>query len=80
MRRLVAEGSDGYRIAKRYLHSDGHEVGVSVSVSCVRDEDGRPSYLIGQVEDATEHRARRERSPGQHLDPRARLRRRPRRC
>jgi diguanylate cyclase (GGDEF)-like protein/PAS domain S-box-containing protein len=61
MRRLVAEGSDGYRIEMRYLHSDDHEVWVSVSVSCVRDEDGRPSYLIGQVEDVTEHRALRER-------------------
>jgi diguanylate cyclase (GGDEF)-like protein/PAS domain S-box-containing protein len=61
MRRLVSEGSDGYRIEKRYRHADGHEVWVSVSVSCVRDEEGRPSYLIGQVEDVTERRALRER-------------------
>ncbi len=61
MRRLVAEASDGYRIEKRYCHSDGHEVWVSVSVSCVRDDEGRPSYLIDQVEDVTERRALRER-------------------
>ncbi len=61
MRRLVAEGSDGYRIEKRYRHTEGREVWVSVSVSCVRDEEGQPSYLIGQVEDVTERRALRER-------------------
>jgi diguanylate cyclase (GGDEF)-like protein/PAS domain S-box-containing protein len=61
MRRLVAEGSDGYRIEKRYCHTDGREVWVSVSVSCVRDDEGQPSYLIGQVEDVTERRALRER-------------------
>jgi diguanylate cyclase (GGDEF)-like protein/PAS domain S-box-containing protein len=61
MRRLVADASDGYRIEKRYCHADGHAVWVSVSVSCVRDEDGTPSYLIGQVEDVTERRALRER-------------------
>jgi PAS domain S-box-containing protein len=40
---------------------DGHEVWVSVSVSCVRDDEERPLYLIGQVEDVTERRALRER-------------------
>jgi len=60
MRRLVRAGSDGYRIEKRYLHSSGAEIWVSVSVSCVRDEQGTPLYLIGQVEDVTERRALRE--------------------
>ena len=61
MRRLVADAVDGYRIEKRYCHADGHDIWVSVSVSCVHDEDGKPSYLIGQVEDVTERRALRER-------------------
>ncbi len=39
----------------------GHEVWVSVSVSCVRDDDEQPLYLIAQVEDVTERRALRER-------------------
>ena len=43
------------------MHHDGHEVWVSVSVSCVRDEQEQPLYLIGQVEDVTERRALRER-------------------
>ena len=61
MRRLVGTGTDGSQIEKRYLHSDGHEVWVSVSVSCVRDDAGRLLYVIAQVEDVTERRALRER-------------------
>jgi diguanylate cyclase (GGDEF)-like protein/PAS domain S-box-containing protein len=61
LRTLVASGSEGYQIEKRYLHGDGYEVWVSVSVSCVRDDTGFPLYLIAQVEDVTERRALRER-------------------
>ncbi len=61
MHRLVSTGSNGYQIEKRYIHCDGHEVWISASVSCVRDEQGQPLYLIGQVEDVTERRAMRER-------------------
>jgi diguanylate cyclase (GGDEF)-like protein/PAS domain S-box-containing protein len=61
MGRLVSAGSIGYQIEKRYIHVDGHEVWVSASVSCVRDELNEPLYLIGQVEDVTERRALRER-------------------
>jgi diguanylate cyclase (GGDEF)-like protein/PAS domain S-box-containing protein len=61
MHHLISTGSAGYQLEKRYIHSHGHEVWVSVSVSCVRDEQERPLYLIGQVEDVTERRALRER-------------------
>jgi diguanylate cyclase (GGDEF)-like protein/PAS domain S-box-containing protein len=61
MQRLITTRSAGYQIEKRYIHRDGHTVWVSVSVSCVRDEQGRPLYLIGQIEDVTERRALRER-------------------
>jgi diguanylate cyclase (GGDEF)-like protein/PAS domain S-box-containing protein len=50
-----------YTIEKRYLHADGHMVWVSVSASCIRDGEGAPLYLIGQIEDVTESRAMRER-------------------
>ncbi len=61
MARLVASDSDGYRIENRCVHADGRDVWVSVSVSCVRDHDGNPLYLIAQIEDVTERRALRER-------------------
>ena len=60
MRRLVSGASEGYRIEKRYLHAEGRDLWVSVSVSCVRDDEGSPMYLIGQIEDITERRAIRE--------------------
>jgi len=58
---LFAGEIDGYQLEKRYIHSDGHVVWVSVSSSCVRDADGRPSYMIGQIEDITERRGLGER-------------------
>ncbi|MFZ0666662.1 MAG: EAL domain-containing protein [Acidimicrobiales bacterium] len=61
MSRVMSSGAVGYQMEKRYLHSDGHEVWVAVSVSCVRDAQQQPLYFIGQVEDITEHRALRER-------------------
>jgi len=61
MARLVSSGSDGFRIENRCIHADGHDVWVSVSVSCVRDGEGEPLHLIGQIEDVTERRALRER-------------------
>ncbi len=61
LQRLITTGSVGYQLEKRYLHHDGYEVWVSVSVSCVRDGQDRPLYLIGQIEDITERRALRER-------------------
>ncbi len=60
MRRLRTSDSEGYQIEKRYLHSDGHEVWVSASVSCVRDDNGTPLYFIGQSQDITERRAMHE--------------------
>ena len=61
LNRLVSSDAPGYQMEKRYIHSEGHDVWVSVSASCVRDEQGEPLYIIGQVEDIHERRALRER-------------------
>jgi diguanylate cyclase (GGDEF)-like protein/PAS domain S-box-containing protein len=61
LKRLSSSDAGGYQMEKRYVHSEGHEVWVSVSASCVRDEQGEPLYFIGQVEDIHERRALRER-------------------
>ncbi|MGD0379156.1 MAG: EAL domain-containing protein [Acidimicrobiales bacterium] len=61
MARLISSDSDGYRLEKRYVHADGHDVWVSINVTCVRDDEERPLYFIGQIEDVTEGRALRER-------------------
>jgi PAS domain S-box-containing protein len=57
---LVAGDIDRYHVEKRYCHADGHVVWVTVSASCVRDDAGRPLYLIGQIDDVTERREMRE--------------------
>jgi len=57
----ILDSSETYHIEKRYLHADGHDVWVSINVSCVRDDQGRPLYLVGQIEDVTERRELRER-------------------
>ncbi len=60
IRRLVAGEIDRVSLEKRLLRSDGGAVWVSVGTSCVRNRDGEPVFLIGQVEDITERRALRE--------------------
>jgi diguanylate cyclase (GGDEF)-like protein/PAS domain S-box-containing protein len=55
VRQLLAGAIRTYSIEKRYLHADGHEVWINLSVSLVRD-DGDPLYFIAQVQDITDRR------------------------
>ncbi|MCD0460095.1 PAS domain S-box protein [Roseiconus lacunae] len=43
-------------IDKRYLHRQGHEVWVRLTLSLVRDEEGAPDYLIAAAQDITQER------------------------
>jgi PAS domain S-box-containing protein len=56
VQRTLAGEIPGYRMEKRYLHRDGHEVPVQLSVSLVRDGGGRPLYFVSQIEDLAERR------------------------
>ena len=47
---------DRFRYEKRFIHADGHYVWVAVTGSAVRDDDGNLAFMIGQLEDITEHR------------------------
>jgi diguanylate cyclase (GGDEF)-like protein/PAS domain S-box-containing protein len=53
VRRLLAEEIQDYQMVKRYIHRQGHLVWVLLSVSLVRDGDGKPVHFISQIQDVT---------------------------
>jgi diguanylate cyclase (GGDEF)-like protein/PAS domain S-box-containing protein len=55
-REMFAGRGGSYKLEKRYLKKTGEEVWVNVSVSVVRDENGKPVYSIGIIQDVTERR------------------------
>lgn len=56
-RREVLSGDvDSVETVMRLRHRDGHTVVARVTRSMVRDRDGKPSHMIGQVEDVTERK------------------------
>jgi len=58
---VLAGRKTRFAIDKRYLHSGGQSIWVSISVSLVRDEDGTPVHLITQVLDITARHERESR-------------------
>ena len=54
---LLAGRVQTYQVEKRYRHAWGHQVWVLLSVSLVRDDEGRPLHLIAQVQDISERKA-----------------------
>ena len=53
VRQLVEGAIPNYHMEKRYIHKDGHEVCVLLSVSLVRDQRGDPLYFVSQIQDIT---------------------------
>jgi PAS domain S-box-containing protein len=53
---LLAGKIRDYKMEKRYFHKCGHIVFVLLSVSLVRDPEGRPFYFVSQIQDITEHK------------------------
>ncbi|MEU7870660.1 EAL domain-containing protein [Dactylosporangium sp. NPDC049140] len=51
---VLAGGRDQFRIEKPYVHKDGHRVWTDLVASIIRDEDGRPRWLVAMFEDITE--------------------------
>lgn len=60
LRRAMTGELPGYSLEKRYLRPDGSPVWCNVSVSVISDEEGRPRYTLGVVEDVTERHQARE--------------------
>jgi len=53
---VISNKNDSMKIEKRYIHKDGHTIWTQRTVTLARDEAGKPSYLIAQIEDITERK------------------------
>ncbi|TCO65003.1 putative bifunctional diguanylate cyclase/phosphodiesterase [Actinocrispum wychmicini] len=50
----LAGRRDNYQVERRFHRRDGATLRTNVKVSVVRDDRGRPQYLVGMIEDITE--------------------------
>jgi PAS domain S-box-containing protein len=50
-----------YEMEKRYFHKTGRTIWILLSVSLVRDDEGRPRYFISQIQDISARKATEER-------------------
>lgn len=53
---LVLSGRDHVRTERRFVRRDGGLIWARLALSVVRDEDGKPSYLVAMGEDITDRR------------------------
>jgi PAS domain S-box-containing protein len=63
-RRMAAGEIEAYTVEKRFVHAAGHHVWARLTLSLVRDAEGRPDYEVAVIEDVTTRRlaeAERER-------------------
>ncbi|HEY3273842.1 MAG TPA: PAS domain S-box protein [Methanocella sp.] len=58
--RLKSGKIDKYSMEKRYIGDDGALIWANLTVSLVRDRDGKPKYFMGVVEDITQRKQAEE--------------------
>jgi PAS domain S-box-containing protein len=73
---LVKGERDQYLMEKRYLRKDGGMFWGRLTYSLVRDEQGKPDYLIGLIEDISEEKRAQEKLAAQASEYRRKLERR----
>jgi diguanylate cyclase (GGDEF)-like protein/PAS domain S-box-containing protein len=56
LQEMVEGLRDRFQTEKRYIHADGHLIWVSISTTVVRDGEGRPLYLLSQMQDISERK------------------------
>lgn len=50
---MLADGTDHYRMVNQYIHADGRVLWGDLSVSCLRDAEGRVEHFVRQTIDVT---------------------------
>lgn len=56
MSRILLGETHAYQMEKRYYHKNGRLIWALLSVSLVRETEGKPKYYISQIQDVTERR------------------------
>ena len=54
--RLASGETSTFRMEKRYIRKDGTVIWVDLSTASVRDDQGRPTYLVTHVQDITDRK------------------------
>ena len=54
--KMLAGDIPSYHMEKRYIHKQGHSISVLLSISLIRDAQGKPLYSIGQMQDITQRK------------------------
>jgi PAS domain S-box-containing protein len=62
VRQLWAGEIKDLRVEKRYLHKDGHVVWGDITLSSLRDAEGKTLYIVGQIQDISDKKL-----AGEHL-------------
>lgn len=56
VKQLLDGEIDHYHLEKRYIHKQGHEVWILLSVSLVRGDNRQPLYFITQIQDISQRK------------------------
>lgn len=56
VQRLLRGETASFSIEKRYIRADGSTMWGQLSVSLIRDDDGRPAHFVSQIDDITPRR------------------------